>query len=72
MKREPAADRPTYKVILRAEPGVDAIRSLRLALKFLLRRFHLRCLSVEAVPAKTSKRFAKNNKPESEPRGAAS
>jgi hypothetical protein len=46
MKREPAADRPTYKVILRAEPGVDAVRNLRLALKFLLRRFGMRAISV--------------------------
>ena len=40
-------DRPTYLVTLRAEPDIDGIRNLRLALKFLLRRFHLRCIAVE-------------------------
>jgi hypothetical protein len=32
---------------LQAAPGVDSIRALRLALKFLWRRFGLRCVSVE-------------------------
>jgi hypothetical protein len=38
--------RPTFTVILRAEPGVNPIRALRLALKFLLRRFGLRAVEV--------------------------
>jgi hypothetical protein len=43
--REP---RPTYIVELRAAPGVtDPIKTLRWALKVLLRRFKLRCVSVE-------------------------
>jgi hypothetical protein len=40
-----AARRPTFTLRLRAEKNVDGVRSLRLALKFLLRRFHLRCVS---------------------------
>jgi hypothetical protein len=32
---------------LRPEPGVDAIRALRWALKSMLRRHGLRCVSVE-------------------------
>jgi hypothetical protein len=42
-----AADRrPTYVLRLRAEPNVDAIRSLRFALKFLLRRLGLKCICI--------------------------
>jgi hypothetical protein len=37
--------RPTYVVRLRAAPGRDSIRVLRAALKYLLRRHGLRCLS---------------------------
>jgi hypothetical protein len=37
--------RPIFTLRLEAKPGTDAVRSLRLALKFLLRRFHLRCVS---------------------------
>jgi hypothetical protein len=37
--------RPTYALRLRAEPGVDAVRALRAALKNMLRRYGLRCLS---------------------------
>jgi hypothetical protein len=43
--RTPA--RPTYLVRLRPEPGVDATRALRRALKFLLRSFGLRAVLVE-------------------------
>jgi hypothetical protein len=39
--------RSTFLVTLRAAPGVDSIRALRWALKFLWRRFGLRCVSVE-------------------------
>jgi hypothetical protein len=38
---------PIFLVRLRALPGVDAIRALRAALKTLLRRYGLRCESVE-------------------------
>jgi hypothetical protein len=37
-------------VRLRAPPGVDGVRALRAALKTLLRRYGLKCVSVE-VPA---------------------
>jgi hypothetical protein len=43
------ADRPTFIVRLRPEPGVDAVRALRSALKVLLRRFGLRCVEVRKV-----------------------
>jgi hypothetical protein len=43
----PAADRPTFIIRLRAQPGVDPIRALRQALKVLLRRFGLRVISIE-------------------------
>ena len=36
---------PAYTVRLRPEPGVDGIRALRAALKYLLRRHRLRCIS---------------------------
>lgn len=40
--------RPTFVLELRPEPGCqDPVRALRAALKTLLRRFHLRALSVE-------------------------
>jgi hypothetical protein len=38
---------PTFVLTLRPAPGVDPVRMLRLALKFLWRRFGLRCISVE-------------------------
>jgi hypothetical protein len=38
---------PIFLVRLRALPGVDAVQSLRAALKVLLRRFGLQCVSVE-------------------------
>jgi hypothetical protein len=34
--------RPIYVIPLRPERGVDAIRALRLVLKYLLRRFGMR------------------------------
>jgi hypothetical protein len=43
---------PVFLVRLRALPGVDGIRALRAALKVLLRRHKLKCLSVEIEPAK--------------------
>jgi hypothetical protein len=36
-----------FLVRLRALPGVDGVRALRAALKVLLRRFGLRCLSID-------------------------
>jgi hypothetical protein len=38
---------PIYVIRLCPERGVDAIKSLRRALKFLLRQCQLRCLSIE-------------------------
>ena len=38
-------DRPVFLLRLQPLPGVDAI--LRLALKVLLRRYGLRCISIE-------------------------
>jgi hypothetical protein len=38
---------PVFLVRLRALPGVDAVRALRAALKVLLRRYGLQCVSVE-------------------------
>jgi hypothetical protein len=43
--------RPVFVLQLRPEPRVDAIRALRQALKTLLRRHGLRCLSVEKIPS---------------------
>jgi hypothetical protein len=37
----------TFVLTLRAAPGVDSVRALRWALKFLWQRFGLRCISVE-------------------------
>ena len=44
---------PVFLVRLRALPGVDAIRALRAALKVLLRRFGLQCVSVEEEAEQT-------------------
>jgi hypothetical protein len=41
---EPAKDRPIFVLRLRAEPGVDPIRSLRALLKVTLRWFGLRAI----------------------------
>lgn len=38
---------PVYILRLTPAPGTDGIKALRLALKVLLRRFGLRCVSVE-------------------------
>jgi hypothetical protein len=43
---------PTFVVTLRAAPGTDAIRALRWALKLLLRKFGLRCVSIEELTTK--------------------
>jgi hypothetical protein len=40
------AARPCYVLTLRAEPNIDAIRMLRLALKVLLRRFGLKAITL--------------------------
>ena len=45
-----ANERPTYRVVLRPEASVsDPVRALRRALKILLRKCGLRCISVEEV-----------------------
>jgi len=44
--REP--QRAVYLLRLTALPNVDEIKALRFTLKSLLRRFGLRCLSIEA------------------------
>lgn len=41
-----AAERPIYKLLVRAEKGVDEIRALRWFLKTMLRGYGIRCLSV--------------------------
>jgi len=42
---------PVFLVRLRALPGVDGIRALRSALKVLLRRYGLKCVSIEEETA---------------------
>jgi hypothetical protein len=43
-------NRPQYRLLLRPEPHVhDPLRALRAALKVLLRRFGLRCMSAEEI-----------------------
>lgn len=42
---------PIFLVRLRALPGVDAVRTLRAALKTLLRKYGLKCLSIEVETA---------------------
>jgi hypothetical protein len=50
--RTPRAARPTFTIVLRAEPHVtDPVRALRAALKRLLRSYGLRAVSVEQKPA---------------------
>jgi hypothetical protein len=41
----------TFLVRLRALPGVDGVRALRAALKTLLRKYGLRCVSAEVEDA---------------------
>jgi hypothetical protein len=45
-----AVDRPTFRLVLRPEPGVDATRALRSLIKIALRTFRLKCISVEEMP----------------------
>jgi hypothetical protein len=40
-------ERPIFRLRLQPLPRVDAVKALRAALKTLLRRHQLRCLSVE-------------------------
>jgi hypothetical protein len=40
------SERAVFTVQLRAEPGIDGVRSLRRGLKLLLRYYGLRCTSV--------------------------
>jgi hypothetical protein len=42
---QPAKERPTFTITVRAEPGIDPVHALRAVLKNLLRRHGLRCLS---------------------------
>ena len=45
-----ASARPLYRLMLRPEPGVpDPDRALRQLLKLMLRRFKLKCISIEQV-----------------------
>jgi hypothetical protein len=43
---KPAKDRQTFVLLLRPLPGVNVTRALRWALKGLLRRYGLRCISI--------------------------
>ena len=45
-----AAERPVFKLLVRAEPRVDEIRALRHVLKRMLRDHGIRCLSVTREP----------------------
>jgi hypothetical protein len=45
-----AADRPVWKLSVRAEPGVHDIRALRALLKRLLRTFGFRCVDISREP----------------------
>lgn len=47
MQIQSASPRPTFTVRLRPEPGVDAMRALRAALKVLLRRFGLKAIDIK-------------------------
>jgi hypothetical protein len=44
-----ANNRPLFRLVLRPQPRIDGERALRALLKTALRRFGLRCLSVERV-----------------------
>jgi hypothetical protein len=44
---EAPVERPVFVVRLRADPEIDGIKALRLALKILWRRFGLKCLSAQ-------------------------
>lgn len=47
----PRAAGTTYVVTLQAKPGPDPIHAVRAALKMLLRRFDLRCVNIQELPA---------------------
>jgi len=40
----------TFTIVLQAEPHIDAIRNLRIALKVLKRRFGLRVVTIREEP----------------------
>jgi hypothetical protein len=46
---ESTQERPLFRLILRPQPRVDGERALRALLKTALRKFGMRCLSVERV-----------------------
>jgi hypothetical protein len=48
------APRQIFVLRLMAQPNIDEVKALRFALKGLLRRCGLRCLSVEVETAKPS------------------
>jgi hypothetical protein len=48
-RKTPRCSRPIFEVRLRAEPGIDPIKSLRAFLKAALRRYGLRAVSVTEV-----------------------
>jgi hypothetical protein len=51
----PAGQRPIYLLKLRPEPGIDGVRALRFALKFLLRRLGLKVVYIrEDKPGESS------------------
>lgn len=45
-----AADRPIWKLSLRAEPGINPIRALRWILKSVLRQHGMRCVDIRREP----------------------
>ena len=45
----PAHERPIFTITLRPEPGVDALRAIKAALKGLLRHHGLRVIEVREV-----------------------
>lgn len=45
-----ASERPTFNLLVRAEPGVDETRALRHLLKAMLRGYGVRCLSIKPAP----------------------
>jgi hypothetical protein len=51
-------ERPIFRLRLQPLPRVDAVKALRAALKTLLRRYRLRCLSVEPETPKASQEEA--------------
>jgi|SRR6516162_2123164 hypothetical protein len=52
VRRKRAGEALDLQLRVRAEPGVDVIRSLRAWLKFGLRTFGLRCVSIEELKQK--------------------